>query len=108
VTRKSRSNLSEVHGYVIEKVPAGKGFTHVVSARQLERFIELIPNWRTLSSRLERIVLDHGRGDYFGLHQFHDHEKTATISLYAWPKELWAPLSPGFFSDHREIFEALE
>lgn len=107
VTRKSRSDLSEVHGYVIEKVAAGKGFTHVVSARQLERFIELIPNWSALSSRLERIVLDHGQPNYFGYHQFHHREKTATIALCAWPKELWTPLSPRFFSEHREIFETL-
>ncbi len=107
VTRKSRSDLSEVNGYVVERVAAGRGFRHVVSPRQLESFIELIPGWREYSFRLERILLSRGYENAFGYHEFFRREKVATIALCPWPKALWTPISLPFFYEHRRVIEAL-
>lgn len=107
VSRKNRSVITSVYGYTIEKVPAGRGFTHVVSPQKLEEFIELIPDWKKHSYRLERIILTRGYEDFFGYHQDHRYEKTATISLCPWPKKLWAPMSVRFFRNHQYFFDRL-
>lgn len=107
VDRKNRSDLSEVNGYVIEKVAAGRGFKHVVSSGQLESFIELIPDWNEHSFRLERILLSRGYINKFGYYEFFRREKIATIALCPWPKDLWRPISLSFFDEHRHVIDAL-
>lgn len=107
VSPKSRSDLSTINGYLIEKFPAGRGFRHVVSPTQLAAFIELIPDWGDHSHRLKRICLIGGSDDYFGYHARYRQVNSAMIALSAWSKKMWMPLSLGFFREHRDIFDAL-
>jgi len=107
VTRKNRSAVSEARACVIEKLPAGRGFKHVVSPRQLQDFIALIPDWPDLSHRLERIELSGGHLDYFGFQSFYRLRRTGMIALCAWSKNLWNPLSIWFFRHHRPVLEKL-
>jgi len=107
VTRKNRSTLSEAGSYVIIREPAGRGYTHVVSARQLLDFLGLIPNWPHLCQRLERILLTHGQGDTFGYHATYRNVGTTVIALCAWEKKLWMPCGLGFFYQHKTVLDAL-
>lgn len=107
VDRKSRSTLSEVNGYWIRRKPAGKGYTHVVSRRQLEKFIALIPDWSRLSHRLRGILLQEGEGDAFGYHCFSRRLQAGVIALCAWPSELSIDLSGEFLQEHGEVLAAL-
>ncbi len=106
VSPKSRSDITDIC-YTIVKLPAGRGYTHVVSPRQLEKFIEIIPDWTMLSKNLETIELASGYHDAFGYQAMYRRRKTGIIALCAWPKELWSPLWLSFFRQHRPIFDAL-
>lgn len=107
VTRKSRTNWSSVDGCVIRNYPAGRGYRHVVSPKQLREFLEIIPHWAKHSYRLESVALVGAKQDSFGYFTSFQHAKVSMIALCAWPKNLWLELSPGFFHNHREIFEQL-
>jgi len=107
VCTKSRFERTTVAGISIIKQPAGRGFTHVVSPAQLNKFIGIIPDWSSLSYRLQDILLVPGHLDYFGYHTTYRRRNTAMIALHAWPKDLWRPLPSGFFRYHRPIFDAL-
>lgn len=107
VSPKNRADITQPNGYRIVKTLPGRGYTHVVSQRQLEKFIELIPNWGRLSERLETIEISHGHQDYYGFHAMYRRRKTAIIALCAWPKALWTPLWLPFFHQHRHILDAI-
>lgn len=107
VDRKSRSTLSEIDDCWIRKEPAGKGYTHVVSQRQLEKFIALIPDWNHWSYRLRGILLQHGERDVFGSHFFSRRLHAGVIALCAWPSELSIDLPEEYFHEHREVLAVL-
>ncbi len=76
---------------------------HVLSKRDMQAFIDLIPEWATLSRWLERIVLSR-RDSADGWHAFYHREETGAIFLCAWDKNLWVELTPGYFQAHEHIF----
>jgi hypothetical protein len=106
VSPKNRTAITEVHGYVIEKTPAGRGYMHVVSPKQLREFIEIIPDWQMLSRHLECITLG-GGSDNAGLYYPHERRRTGRIWLYAWEKNLWSEVCKDWLTDHRHILDAI-
>ena len=89
----------------IEESP-GKGYRHVLTKRDLQNFLDLIPDWTVLSHRLERIVLAVGSRDD-GYHEFYHREETGAIFLHAWDEDLWVQVSSRYFEGHRDIFQRL-
>ncbi|MGV3661606.1 MAG: hypothetical protein ACO1TE_15570 [Prosthecobacter sp.] len=106
VRRKNRSRPTGHEGYVLDRRPPGHGFRHVVSKRDVQRFVELIPEWHRLSERLERIVLA-AHDDCDGWHQFYWREETGAIYLCAWREDLWIELTSSYFDAHAHIFKRL-
>jgi hypothetical protein len=83
-TRGKNRRVPTAHrGYVIDRQSAGTGYRHVVTKRDLQDFLEIIPDWPVLSQRLERIVLTAG-GEDDGYHEFYHREETGAIFLHAW------------------------
>src|SRR5262245_8650110 len=104
---KNRVTPTTHRGYVIDRKQPGTGFRHVVSKRDLLAFFDLIPDWPSLSHRLERVVLARGNEDDDGYHIFYHREGTGAIFLHAWPEDLWKELPVDYFEAHRTYFEKL-
>ena len=104
-TRRKNRHVPTTHrGYVIDRESPGKGYRHVLSKRDLQAFLDLIPDWSNLSHRLERIVLAVG-SIHDGYHEFYHREETGAIFLHAWDEDLWAQLPRTYFEEHRHLFQ---
>lgn len=106
VQRKNRHLPTVLQGYVLDRESPGRGFRHVVSKRDLQAFIDIIPDWHNLSQRLERIVLA-GFGSADGEYAFYHREETGAILLKAWREDLWVELTTQYFDAHKEVFSRL-
>jgi hypothetical protein len=107
VQRKNRHRPTGHDGFVLDRESPGREFRHVVSKRDVQAFIDIVPDWHRLSERLERIVLS-SRGDGAdGVHVFYHREETGAIFLHAWRDDLWSDLNTGYFNSHQQIFETL-
>jgi len=104
---KNRVTPTTHRGYVIDRRQPGPGYRHVVSKRDLLSFFEIIPDWPSLSHRLERVVLSPGDENADGCHEFYHREKTGAIYLHAWPEDLWRQLPASYFEAHQTHFERL-
>src|SRR4051794_1699487 len=107
VQRKNRHRPTGHDGYVLDRESPGRDFRHVVSKRDVQVFIDIIPDWGRLSERLERIVLAGHSADCDGAHEFYHREETGAIFLNAWRDDLWTDLTKVFFDRHAQIFETL-
>jgi hypothetical protein len=106
VQRSNRHLPTGLQGYVLDREPPGVGCRHVVSKRDVQTFIDIIPDWQHLSQRLERIFLcRHGTDD--GSYAFYHREETGAIFLCAWPQDLWMELSTNYYDAHEEILSLL-
>ena len=86
---------------VIDKKKPGKGCRHVLSRRDIQQFIAIVPEWEELSKELNAIVLapaDFYAGFYTGY---------GTIHICAWEKDLWRSWTPRFFTEHKGVLERL-
>lgn len=104
VQRKNRHRPTGHEGYVLDREAAGRGYRHVVTKRDVQAFLEIIPEWHRLSERLERIVLASDRNDD-GSYYFYHREETGAIYLHAWKEDLWVEFSHPYFNSHQAIFE---
>jgi len=110
VQRKNHHRPTGHDGYVFDRESPGRGFRHVVTKRDLQAFIDIIPEWDRFSERLERIGLGSrpDRSDCSdGLHIFYHREETGAIWLNAWPEDLWMEITISYFDAHAGIFERL-
>jgi hypothetical protein len=76
----------------------------VVSKRDVQTFIEAIPDFHRLCQRLERIVLACRNSADDGVYEFYHREETGAIFLNAWPEDLWIDLNTWYFETHKETF----
>jgi hypothetical protein len=107
VQRKNRHRPTGHDGYVLDRESPGREFRHVVNKREVQVFIDIIPDWHRLSERLERIVLARRSDGWDGAHEFYHREETGAIFLHAWRDDLWTDLTTSYFDSHRQILEAL-
>lgn len=107
VQRKNRHIPTCRLGYVLDRESPGRGFRHVLSKRDLQAFINIIPDWQRLSRNLERIVLSRRDCSADAAYAFYHREETGAIFLHAWHEDLWTELTPGYFEAHAGIFERL-
>ncbi len=104
VQRKNRHLPTGLLGFVLDRESPGHGFRHVVSKRDVQSFIDLIPDFHLLCQRLERIVLARSDSENDGVYEFYRREETSAVFLNAWPEDLWIELNSGYFDAHQEIF----
>jgi len=107
VQRKNRHRPTGHNGYILDRESAGRGFHHVVTKRDVQAFIDIIPEWQRFSERLERIVLASHNNQDDGAHEFFHREETGAIFLHAWPDDLWREFVTPYFEAHQKIFERL-
>ncbi|MDX1951192.1 MAG: hypothetical protein SFY81_03360 [Verrucomicrobiota bacterium] len=107
VQRKNRHQLTSLHRSILDHESPGRGFRHVLGKRDIQAFIEIIPDFQHLSQRLERIVLASPCLDQDGAYQFFHRDETGAIFLNAWPEDLWTELPAKYFDAHEHIFSRL-
>lgn len=107
VQRKNRHRPTGHDGYVLDRESPGRGFRHVVSKRDVQAFIDIVPGWHRFSERLERIVLASPVEGCDGEYAFYHREETGAIFLRAWRDELWIELAMTYFDSHQYILETL-
>ena len=92
VQKKNNWNVSpdyyshEQRELVIDRQRPGAGYRHVLMQRDIERFIQILPDWAEMSVGLDAIVLAPGDEDRWGWHS------PGVVHLCAWTDE-W----PRFF-----------
>lgn len=78
-----------------------RGYRHLVSARDIGGFVDLLPDWDELSTGLQTVVLSR-HDDAMGFHE------PGAVRLCAWEAELWwYETVPSFYSDHRDLLDRL-
>jgi hypothetical protein len=105
VQRKNRHRPTAHEGYVLDRESPGPGFRHVVTKRDVQAFIDIIPEWPRWAERLERIVLARPSEGCDGLYRFYYREESGVVILNAWPEELWMKIDSDYFDAHAKIFE---
>ena len=103
--RKNRHRPTGHDGYVLDRESPGRGFRHVVSKRDVQSFIDIVPSWDRFSERLERIVLAAPGDNCDGAYEFFHREETGSIYLHAWREDLWIDLTVPYFDYHQHIFD---
>jgi hypothetical protein len=107
VQRKNRHRPTGHDGYALDRESPGRGHCHVVSKKDVQAFIDIIPEWHRFSERLERIVLAKCNDGLDGAHEFYYREETGAIFLQSWRDDLWIELTSDYFDAHQTIFEQL-
>lgn len=87
---------------VIDRRRPGAGYQHVLLKRDVEGFVELIPNWDELAVGLDVIVLDCGRRGCDGWYD------RGVIGLVAWPRNLRYAVDPDWYRRHREFLARID
>lgn len=107
VQRKNRHRPTSHERCVIDRESPVRGHRHVITKRQLQDFIAIIPDWEIYSERLRRIVLGSGTQISDGEAHFFYREESGVIYLNAREEPFWTEILPGYFEAHRHIFDRL-
>ncbi len=81
--------------------PAIRRCRHLVSERDLRKFITIIPNWKQLSRGLCGLVLGDGDDDCYGWHD------EGVVCIHAWSSEMEETWEAQFFQEHQDILDRL-
>lgn len=87
---------------VIDRRRPGVNYRHVITKKDMERFIRILPDWDEISKDLHVIVIDsggHGRMGWCGYR---------SVAVCAWERDLvWTHCHPGFGEEHEDVFQKL-
>src|SRR3954447_17721557 len=85
----------------LERYAPGPGWRHLITIRQLRRFIDLLPDWDEVAVGLDAIVLD-GRCPVT-MGRF----TAGVVAVCSWERGLWwYDADPGFEEEHRALLDA--
>jgi hypothetical protein len=86
---------------VIDRQPPGKGYRHVLMKRDVQRFIDILPDWKELSKALNAIVLAPGSSNCMGWH------RPGIVAVCAWSRDLVEDWHDDFVSRHLDVLDRL-
>ena len=86
---------------VIDRQRPGKGYRHLITKKQLQQFIDLLPDWEELSRGLDAVMLAPGHPDRLGWH------RPRLVALCAWDQELEGEWDVDFIEQHRDVLNRL-
>jgi len=88
-------------GYpVIDRQRPGEGHRHLLNKADVQRFIDILPDWAELSKGLKAIILAEDE-DLYGWHN------EGVIGICAWEKDLWQEYTDMFYQEHQAVLERL-
>ncbi len=103
VQRKNHRDVSTGDGdsvRILVEVP-GLGYRHVVTREQIERFVQLIPDWPVISRGLDEIAFVDGSESRDGYYW------DGSIEVTAWCDPPPIVVNAHYYADHRHIWERL-
>lgn len=86
---------------VIHRQKPGQGYRHILRKHDIERFIALLPDWRTLSNGLRAILLAGGEWNLNGWHS------PGTVAVCAWDRELWYETPQWYHDEHVRVYDQI-
>ena len=86
---------------IIDRKRPGSGYRHVLTKRDIDQFIPLLPDWDALSKGLNAIVLAPGEWNICGYHV------PGVVHVCAWEADLWTLVTARLYEEHRDIWERL-
>lgn len=107
VQRKNRTALTPHYSItpqnrpVIDRRPPGAGYRHLITVKQLNEFIDLLPDWKKLSIGLNALVLAPGSLRAMGWH------RQSIVALCAWERAIEREWDTDFVESHRRILDLL-
>ncbi len=81
----------------IDRSKPGRGFRHLVTRRDVVRFLSLLPDWDELAVGLDTIVLAKGSTMRDGWH------RRGIVGLCAWEHEIWRTVSRTYYDAHSDL-----
>jgi hypothetical protein len=87
---------------VFDRRRPGAGYRHLLLKRDIERFVNLIPNWSSVSVGLDLIVLDSGRAECDGWYD------RGAIGICAWPTDQTYEANARWYRGHRAFLARIE
>jgi len=87
---------------VIDRLRPGPGYRHLLLKRDIERFVQLIPDWKSQSVGLDVIVLAGGGYRCDGWYN------RGVIGLCAWPTNLRHEVNVDWFRKHHDFLLRIE
>lgn len=107
VKKKHRTDLSP-HYFnhdqdtpIIDRLRPGEGYRHLIRKPDLERFIQLLPDWAELSKGLNAVILAPGEPNLQGYYY------RKVVAICAWEREITGEYSIDFVDEHRSIIDRL-
>jgi hypothetical protein len=85
----------------IRRERPGPGYRHLLLQRDIERFIELIPDWDELSRGVDVILLDGKRADCDGWYD------RGIVAVCAWPRAMSYPVDLNWFVAHTRFLDRI-
>jgi len=100
-TQSPNYYCSDFDRLVIERRNPGKGFRHILTREDVERFVRLVPEWNEIARGLNAILLGPG-GDADGYHV------RGVVEICAWPEDLWETYDDAqFITQHMPLYKRL-
>ena len=85
----------------LERQPPGPGHRHLLKKRDVEAFIDLLPDWDELRHGLNAVLLATSRPYADGWH------RPGVVAVCAWPREIAETLPLWYVEAHRPLFDRL-
>jgi len=104
VQKKNRLQPTRFNSLKIVMRKPGRDACHVVSPKDLWRFVNLLPDWKRVSADLDLIFLCRGVHDADGWYEYPAHP---SIALSAWNDDLILHADRGYMELHRPLFVRL-
>ncbi len=108
VQRKNRWALTPNYWNTPQELPVldrqrpGSGYRHLLTKKDLARFIAILPEWEELSKGLHAVIL--APGDLYA----DGWCNARAVAVTAWERDYWRSVYPGYYIEHRALFERLE
>lgn len=108
VLRKNNHVKTAKLGFVVDRIRPAKGFRHLLRKKDIHDFVDLIADWHKVSQGIESIILDCGNHEFDGCYRHYPNEDTGSISLAAWPEELWIEYIDEHYQEHLWLLKELQ
>ena len=86
---------------MIDRKRPGDGYRHLLNKSDIDKFLELLPDWDKIAIGLNAIVL--APGDY----NTHGYHVPGVVHICAWDTDLWHYTTEAFYEEHKAILERL-
>ena len=86
---------------IVDRSNPGRGFRHLVTRRELVRFLSLLPDWDDLAIGLDTIVLAKGSMTRDGWH------RSGIVGICAWEHKIWRTVSDTYYDAHAGLLDRM-